>query len=240
MQQEPYQPNPDYPQYAPPQYPQPGYPPQQAPQYQQPMQQAWPQQQPGYPPQQVPQYQQPMQPYQGMPQQYPGQPMMPMMQPQVMQTNVNVNLQQKNGPGFVVRALYFLFFGWWAGFIWLNIGFGLCALIFTLPIGLMMLNRLPKVMTLKPDSSSTNVNVSTVNVQQPYGGSVIVQNVNVNISGAQQHSFLLRAVYFLCIGFWAGYIWAYIAYACCLTIFLLPVGVIMFDSLPVVLTLRKN
>ena len=223
---------------------------QQAPQYQQ-------QQGPYYVQQpQVPQYyqQQPNPPYAQQPQQmyaptpqyqpmmqqpyYPPQPyyQQPPMQP--MYTNYNVNVQQRPGPGFLTRAIYFCFVGWWLGFFWLNIGFGFCMLIFTLPLGLLMLNRLPKVMTLRPDSTSTNVNVSTVTMGGP--NPVLIQNVNVNIAGAQQYNFLLRALYFICVGWWAGYAWAYIAYLCCISIFLIPVGVLMFDRLPMVLTLRKN
>jgi uncharacterized membrane protein YccF (DUF307 family) len=179
------------------------------------------------------------QPYaQGMPAMYPGQ-QQPMMAQQVMQTSVNVNVQN-SGPGFFVRALYFFFIGWWAGLFWLEIGFGLCALIVTLPIGLIMLNRLPQVMTLKAPGKATSVNVSTTNIQQSYGGSVMVQNVNINVAGTQQYSFLIRALYFVFIGCWAGYFWANLAYLCCLTIILLPVGIMMFDRLPAVLTLRRN
>ena len=188
---------------------------------------------------QVPQYASPVP-------QYPQQPMMqqayyppsPYYQQQPMQIiHTNVNVQQHSGPGFLVRALYFCFFGWWLGFFWLNIGFGLCAFIITLPLGLIMLNRLPQIMTLKSPSTSTNVHVSTM-----MGGpnQVMVQNINVNIAGAQQYNFLIRAIYFIFIGWWAGYAWAYIAYFCCISIFLIPVGVIMFDRLPMVLTLRKN
>ncbi len=230
-QQAPYVPPQSYPQQQP--YQQ-AYPPQQQ------QQQPWPQQpQQAYPPQ--PYQQAPMQqvPYQGMPAAYPvpGQPMM-MPQQSVMQTNINVNVQ-KSGPGLFVRALYFFFFGWWAGLVWLNIGFALCAFIITLPIGLMMLNRLPQIMTLKAAGTSTNVNVSTVAVQQA-GGNVMVQNINVNVGGTQQVNFLIRALYFVFIGCWVGYLWANLAYACCLTIILFPVGFMMFDRLPAVLTLRKN
>lgn len=179
-----------------------------------------------------------MMPQQTMPQ--PGYPQQMMAYPQqIMQNNINVNVQQR-GPGFVMRAFYFLFVGWWLGYIWLCIGFGLCALIITLPLGLMMLNRLPQVMTLKQSGTSTTVNVNTVSVQQAGGSSVMVQNVNVSVGGTQQQNFLIRAIYFLLVGWWAGYIWANLAYACCLTLILLPVGVMMFDRLPLVLTLRRN
>jgi len=143
---------------------------------------------------------------------------------------------------FLVRAVYFLFVGWWLGFFCLNLGFGLCLLIVTLPLGLIILNRLPQIMTLKSPNTSTSVSVSTTTVQPigMLGPAIAVQNVNVNIGGVQQQNFLLRVLYFLAIGWWAGYLWAYLAYFCCITLVLLPVGVMMFDRLPAVLTLRQN
>jgi uncharacterized membrane protein YccF (DUF307 family) len=212
-------------------------------QYQQPVppqyqQQSMPLQAPQYPPVGQPAPYPQQQQYA----QYPsnGQSAPPMMAPPMMQTNVNVNVQQ-SGPGFLVRAIYFWFIGWWFGLFWLNLGFFLCALIITLPIGLMMLNRIPQVMTLKPAGTKTNVNVSTIAVQSPYGGPAIMQqNINVTVGGTQQYNFFIRALYFIFFGWWAGYIWANLAYLCCVVIVLLPVGVIMFNQLPMVLTLHKN
>jgi uncharacterized membrane protein YccF (DUF307 family) len=61
-----------------------------------------------------------------------------------MQVNVG-----KTGPNFLVRAIYFLLIGWWFGFLWLNAGYFLCLTVIGLPIGLVMLNRLPAVITLR-------------------------------------------------------------------------------------------
>jgi len=105
---------------------------------------------------------------------------------------VNVNIQQHQHSLFV-RALYFFFIGWWAGLIWLNIGYFFVLTVIGLPIGLLMLNRLPLVMTLKPASQSVNINIT---------GSI----TNINISGAQQTNFLLRVLYFVFVGWWAGLI----------------------------------
>lgn len=186
-----------------------------------------------------PQYQQP-QPQMMPPQMQQPQPMyqqpvyMPQPQPVMVNNVVQVNVQQK-GPGFLVRALYFIFIGYWFGFFWLNLGFFLCALIITLPLGLMMLNRLPQVMTLKPAGTSTNVNVTTV---ANAGG--VTNVVQVNVGGTQQVNMLIRAIYFLFVGWWAGYIWACIGYLLCCLIVTIPVGVMVFDRLPAVLTLRRN
>jgi uncharacterized membrane protein YccF (DUF307 family) len=98
-----------------------------------------------------------------------------------------------------------------------------------------MLNRLPQVLTLRSSGTSTNVNMTSVSM-----AGMSVNNVNVNIGSTQQYSFLLRAIYFLFIGWWAGYIWAWLGYLCCISIVLLPIGLMMLNYLPMVLTLRKN
>jgi len=204
-QPQPPQGYPGQPMYAP-QMQQPTYPPPaQQPMYPSPMQQ------PMYPPQ----MQQPMYPYP------PAQaPMMP-------QQVVNVNIQQ-NQPGLFIRALYFLFIGWWAGLIWLNIGYFFVVTIIGLPVGLIMLNRLPLIMTLKPASQSVNINITG-------------NTTNINITtGAQQVNFLIRALYFVFVGWWTGLLWSYVAYTLFVLIVTIPVGVIMFNMLPAIITLRKN
>jgi uncharacterized membrane protein YccF (DUF307 family) len=65
-------------------------------------------------------------------------------------------------------------------------------------------------------------------------------NVTVNVGGVQQVNFLARAVYFICFGWWLGFIWAYLGYALCLTILGLPLGLMMLNRLPAVLTLYKQ
>jgi uncharacterized membrane protein YccF (DUF307 family) len=150
---------------------------------------------------------------------YQAPPPMP-MQPPIM---VNV----VSPPNFLLRALWFIFIGWWAGLIWLHIGFALCVSVIFLPVGLMMLNRLPGVLTLQPSSQQTTV--------------TMYQNgmVSVRVGEPQQIDFLLRALYFLAIGWWLGYMWALLGYIFCFTIILMPIGIMMLNRLPTVLTLRQ-
>ena len=49
---------------------------------------------------------------------------------------------------FILRALYFLLIGWWLSLIWSLLGWLLCVTIIGLPLGVLMLNRLPAVTTL--------------------------------------------------------------------------------------------
>jgi uncharacterized membrane protein YccF (DUF307 family) len=48
----------------------------------------------------------------------------------------------------LVRILYFLVIGWWLSFIWMGVAWILSASIIGLPLGLVMVNRVPFVFTL--------------------------------------------------------------------------------------------
>ncbi|MCB0033150.1 MAG: YccF domain-containing protein [Anaerolineales bacterium] len=52
-------------------------------------------------------------------------------------------------PPFIIRALYFIVFGWWFSLIWALLGWLLCLTIIGLPLGVIMLNTLPAVTTLQ-------------------------------------------------------------------------------------------
>jgi uncharacterized membrane protein YccF (DUF307 family) len=48
----------------------------------------------------------------------------------------------------LVRGVYFLFVGWWFGFVWANVASFLAITVVGLPVSLWMLNRLPFVTSL--------------------------------------------------------------------------------------------
>ncbi|MFZ0545218.1 MAG: YccF domain-containing protein [Candidatus Promineifilaceae bacterium] len=54
----------------------------------------------------------------------------------------------KRQPSIVVRAIYFVLFGWWFSLLWAGLAWALCATVIGLPFGVMMLNMLPTVTTL--------------------------------------------------------------------------------------------
>jgi len=51
-------------------------------------------------------------------------------------------------PPLLIRAVYFVVFGWWVSLLWAALAWILCATIIGLPIGVLMLNGLPFVTTL--------------------------------------------------------------------------------------------
>jgi uncharacterized membrane protein YccF (DUF307 family) len=243
-------PNPNQPSQQPWQPPSQALPPgQQWQQQPQPLQEQWQPQQPmplqpeenrvDLPPQTPLQYQQSMTPgqqtYTPLTQPYPQQMATypPMYAPQV--NNVVVVNVNKSNQSFLMRVLWYIFIGWWLGFFWLNVGYFFCFTVIGLPLGLMMLNRLPWVLTLRPTGQDVNVNVSTTT-----STTTNTTTTTVNIGGTQQYSMLVRALYFVFVGSWAGYIWACIGYALCLFIVTIPLGLVMLNRLPAVITLRKN
>ena len=98
------------------------------------------------------------------------------------------------GPGCLVRVLYFIFIGWWFGLIWILGAWFFNLTIIGLPLGLAMINSIPQVMTLRPVRVQTTVVVKD-------GAPVLRQ------TAVEQHPFLLRAIYFLVIGWWFSAIW---------------------------------
>ncbi len=134
---------------------------------------------------------------------------------------------RSSGPSFLARALWFIFVGWWLGLIWLHIGYALCVTGIFLPVGLLMLKRLPAVLTGRSSREQTTV--------ARYGNG----RTMVRTGEPQQVDFLLRAVYFLVVGWWLGYVWALVGYVLCFTIVLMPIGILLLNRLPTALTLRR-
>jgi uncharacterized membrane protein YccF (DUF307 family) len=132
-------------------------------------------------------------------------------------------VSQQNGPGLLIRALYFILVGWWFSGIWAVVAWIFCLTIIGLPFGLYMLNRLPQVVTLKPNRGDL-VLTST--------GRVVERNV-------PQHPILLRALYFLLIGWWLSAIWIAIAWALNASIIGMVLGFWMFDRVPALITLAR-
>ncbi len=132
-------------------------------------------------------------------------------------------VSQQNGPGLLVRALYFILIGWWFSGIWAVVAWIFSLTIIGLPFGLYMLNRLPQVVTLKPNRSDLVLTTT---------GRVVGRDV-------PQVPFLLRALYFLLIGWWLSAIWIAIAWALNASIIGMVIGFWMFDRVPALITLAR-
>lgn len=144
-------------------------------------------------------------------------------------TPVVVLAQQAAGPGCLVRGFYFLFVGLWLGALWTGIAWFLLVTIIGLPLGLMMLNRIPQVMTLKPIRTQTQVTTA--------GGVVMVSQGQL-----AQQPFWLRALYFVLVGWWLSGLWLGFAWGLIGATFGLglPLAFWMFDRTPAIVTLARQ
>jgi uncharacterized membrane protein YccF (DUF307 family) len=139
-----------------------------------------------------------------------------------MQTQPIV-IQRSDGAGLLIRALYFVLFGWWFSGIWAVVAWILCLTIIGLPFGLYMLNRLPQVVTLRPSRSDLVVTTT---------GRVIERDI-------PQLPFLLRALYFLLIGWWLSAVWIAIAWALNASIIGMVIGFWMFNRTAAIVSLAR-
>ncbi len=132
------------------------------------------------------------------------------------------------GPGCLIRILYFIFVGLWLGGIVTIAAWVLIVTIIGLPLGLWLLNRLPQIMTLKPVPTQARVMM--------VDGRVIYRESNLPV-----HPFLLRAVYFILIGWWLSAVWLVLAWLLTgLSLGLgLPLAFWMFDQVPALTTLAR-
>lgn len=135
-------------------------------------------------------------------------------------------VKTNRNPGCLIQLLWFAFVGIWLGQIWAVVAWILTVSVIGLPFGIAMLNMLPKVIALREPESV--VRISDRNGQ-----------LNRERVENRQLPFILRALYFVLIGWWFSALWIEAAFAISLTVIGLPVGFWMFDLVPGVLTLKR-
>jgi uncharacterized membrane protein YccF (DUF307 family) len=142
--------------------------------------------------------------------------------------NQQTHVRGEPGFPFVIRLLWFFLVGWHVTLWWVLIAWFFNVTILGLPLGLWMLDRVPLILTLRLQRSYTVTRLSDGRIVESW-----YQNV-------PQHPWLVRAIYFVLIGWWFSLIWSLLAWLFCLTIILLPVGVLMLNRLPAVTTLMTH
>jgi uncharacterized membrane protein YccF (DUF307 family) len=133
----------------------------------------------------------------------------------------------RSGPHFLLRVLWYLLIGWWLTGISLAVGYVAGLTIIGLPLAFWIFNRTGTILTLRP-------RVQTTTTVESDGVTTI------SSEHRKQRSLLLRAIYFVLIGWWAALIWMIVAYLICLTIIGIPIGIMMLNRLPEIYTLHRN
>ena len=134
--------------------------------------------------------------------------------------------ERASGPGCLVQLVWFVFIGWWLGIWAVILAWILNITILGLPLGLLIMNHIPLIVTLQTQRKE-------IEVMRQDDTSTIKER------GLPQVNFILRTLYFIFIGWWWSAIWLIGAYLLCATILLIPVGLLMFRYVPLITTLKR-
>ena len=123
-----------------------------------------------------------------------------------------------------IRIIYFIFVGWWLGLLAGVVGYFLCASFVGAPFGVLIFNRYPQILTLKP--------VQGLAMTDGQGRTHRLARPELNI--------IIRIIYFIVIGWWLGAIVLKVGWLLCISIIGMPFGLLFLNQLPLVMTLRQN
>jgi len=137
----------------------------------------------------------------------------------------DVVVQRDTGPSMAVRAVWFIFIGWWLGAVAIVIAYFLCITIVGIPFAFAIFNRLPAIITLRP-----RTDLKTVEVRD--GVTYISRKV-------AQRPLWIRAAWFILVGWWVGAIYLTLAWVLCVIVIGLPLGLLMFTRVGGVMTLLR-
>lgn len=122
-------------------------------------------------------------------------------------------------PGCLLQLLWFVFVGWWLGLAAIVAAYLLFLPVVTIPLGVLVLNRVPELIALR----------SAPSLITPYG-SLRVPQVNG----------VVRALWFLLVGWWLTALALAAGYLLCVTVIGIPFGFLLFDAAPRLLTLHRT
>ena len=125
-------------------------------------------------------------------------------------------------PNLILRIIWFLVVGWWLTGVLSAAAWALNATIIGLPLGLWIINRLPFAATLRPIA--------------PF---YLVEDGRI-VSGVSQRPILLRALYFILVGWWFSGLWLAVAYALLVSIVGFPIAFWMYGRVGSVTTLFRS
>lgn len=140
--------------------------------------------------------------------------------PQVLATN--------NGPNLLVRALWYLLVGWWLTAFAMALAWIAAIAVVGLPLTFWLVNRIPTFLTLRPRRQRYVLTTDAAGV------------FRYEKLSTEQSGLLVRAAWFVFVGWWASLAWMVVSYFFMLTIIGIPLGLMMVNRLPFVFSLHRG
>ncbi len=134
---------------------------------------------------------------------------------------------ERRGPHFLLRVLWYFLVGWWLTGISLAVGYLAGLTLIGLPLAFWVFNRTGTILTLRPRMQTTTIAES---------GDV----TTISRTHRKQRSLLLRAIYFVLVGWWLSGLWMAVAYVLLLSIIGLPGAFWMYGRIGAVTTLFRT
>jgi uncharacterized membrane protein YccF (DUF307 family) len=131
-------------------------------------------------------------------------------------------------PGCLIQLLWFFFFGVWLGQVWMAVAWLLMITVIGLPVGISMVNVLPKIIALRAPVRHWKIYIC---------GPCDTEKQEIKVP---QLNFYLRAYYSLFIGLWLCAVSMEAAFWLCASVIGLPIGFWVFDWIPAILSLHRS
>jgi uncharacterized membrane protein YccF (DUF307 family) len=138
----------------------------------------------------------------------------------------SMTLQTKSGPGFLIRAVWFVLVGWWLTGVMSAIAWVAMITIIGLPLGIYLINRIPTFITLRPRTSTMTATM--------VDGHLVVEH-----SQLKQQPWYIRLVWFVLVGWWASAIVMLVGWVLVVLILTLPIGLMLYNRVPFVASLYR-
>lgn len=129
-------------------------------------------------------------------------------------------------PNILIRALWFIFIGWWLSGWAVVLAILLQLTIIGIPAAVWLVNRIPQITTLK---SSRKLQVT----RDEAGGALVTH------ADREQIPWWIRTIYYIVVGWWATSIWMVVAWFASVTLILMPLGFWMYGQTGKIQTLRR-
>jgi uncharacterized membrane protein YccF (DUF307 family) len=133
----------------------------------------------------------------------------------------------KTGPTLGVRALWFIFVGWWLTGIVSAVAWVAMVTLIGLPLGIWLINRIPTVLTLRPRTSYRYQYTDQL-------GRLVSFDAPID-----QPPWWIRGLWFVFVGWWASAIAMAIGWALVVLIITLPIGLWIYNRVPAVASLYR-
>jgi len=135
-------------------------------------------------------------------------------------------MQTKSGPGFLIRAVWFIFVGSWLTGIMSFVAWVAMITIIGLPVGIYLINRIPTFITLRPRTREV---------------SAIMEEgiLRITESKRTQQPWYVRLLWFVLVGWWASALVMTVGWVLVVLIITLPLGLMLYNRVPFVASLYR-